>query len=260
MNSGKSKAKKSYQYHSNLDDQHSRLQEELVKADPMSPTQKIEHFAKYASRRSLGRFIAHYELFKRVLGVPGSVVECGVYYGAGVMSWAKLSSLLEPNNHTRRVIGFDTFSGFPPGGEVSSHARENSAHPDLLEEGCIRGGSMESIMGAAELFDINRHISHIPKIELVPGRAEDTIPLYVEKNPHLVVSLLYLDFDLYEGTRVALKHFLPRMPKGAIIAFDEFHYDVFPGETMAVADEIGIGNLRLERFNFDTIMAYAVLD
>ena len=29
------------------------------------------------------------------------------------MTWAKLSAVLEPNNLTRRIYGFDSFEGFP---------------------------------------------------------------------------------------------------------------------------------------------------
>ena len=249
-----------YKYWSNRDAEQARRQSELVAADPMSTVDKINAFPKYAQKNCIARYLAHYELFKLVMETPGSIVECGVYQGAGVLGWAKLSSILEPNNHSRRVIGFDTFSGFPEGGEANDTARDMSSHPDMLREGAFRGGTRENIMKAAELFDMNRHIAHIPKVELVEGDAEKTIPKYVEEHPHLVVSLLYLDFDLYGPTRAALRHFLPRMPKGAVVAFDEFHYDVYPGETMAVADELGIGKLRLRRFGFGTVMAYAVLE
>jgi hypothetical protein len=44
--------------------------------------------------------------------VKGSIVECGVFKGFGLMSWAKLSAMLEPENFTRRIYGFDTFEGF----------------------------------------------------------------------------------------------------------------------------------------------------
>src|SRR5207248_10595135 len=74
---------------------------------------KLENFPKYVRRQHLKRFLAMYELFKRVLHVKGSVVECGVFRGFGVMSWAKLSTILEPENLTRRIYGFDTFDGFP---------------------------------------------------------------------------------------------------------------------------------------------------
>ena len=81
-----------------------------------------------------------------------------------------------------------------------------------------------------------------------------TAPGYLKNNPHLVVALLYLDLDLYEPTKVAMQTFLPRMPKGAIIAFDELNHPDWPGETIAIMEEIGIRNLRIERFPFDSVL------
>jgi hypothetical protein len=74
-----------------------------------------------------------------------------------------------------------------------------------------------------------------------------------------VVSLLFLDFDLYEPTKVALKHFVPRMPKGAIIAFDELDNPLWPGETLALVHELGMGSLRIERLEFDPYIGFAVI-
>ena len=74
---------------------------------------KLENFTKYVRRQHLKRFLALYDIFKLILPVKGSVVECGVYKGFGLMAWAKLSAMLEPENLTRRIYGFDTFAGFP---------------------------------------------------------------------------------------------------------------------------------------------------
>jgi len=60
----------------------------------------------------LGRFLAKSRIFERVLTVPGSIVECGVFGGGGLMTWAALSAIFEPLNHLGRAIGFDTFAGF----------------------------------------------------------------------------------------------------------------------------------------------------
>src|SRR5260370_16824873 len=73
---------------------------------------KLENFPKYVRRQHLKRFLAMYEIFKLVLPVKGSVVECGVFRGFSVMSWAKLSTILEPENLRRRIYGFDSFDGF----------------------------------------------------------------------------------------------------------------------------------------------------
>jgi hypothetical protein len=78
--------------------------------DPLE--MKIQNFPKYARRQPLKRFLSMYEIFKLALPVKGSVVECGVYQGFSLMSWAKLSTILEPENLTRRIYRFDTFQGF----------------------------------------------------------------------------------------------------------------------------------------------------
>jgi len=111
-----------------------------------------------------------------------------------------------------------------------------------------------------ELYDSNRFLNHIPKIELVKGDARKTIPKYLKQNPHLVVSLLNLDMDIFEPTKVALENFVPRMPKGGIIIFDELNSKDWVGETRAVLKTIGIRNLKIERFSFDSHISYAILD
>ena len=70
------------------------------------------------------------------------------------------------------------------------------------------------------------------------------------------MALLYLDFDLYEPTRAALTHLLPLVCKGGIIAFDEFNYDKFAGETAACKDILDICQIEMKRFPFDPFVAY----
>jgi len=110
-----------------------------------------------------------------------------------------------------------------------------------------------------ELFDINRFISHIPKVLLVKGDVSKTIPEFLTANPQQVVSLLHLDFDLYEPTKVALQYFLPRMPKGAVIIFDELNNLNWPGETVAVLEMLKINQLEIKRFPFEPHVSYAII-
>jgi Macrocin-O-methyltransferase (TylF) len=230
--------------------------EALFSNDPADLIEKIEAFPKFASRQAIAKFLTKYEIFKRILTVNGSIVECGVLHGAGLLAWAKMSSIFEPANHVRKVIGFDTFGGFP---SVAGKDTQTGTFHDL-KTGGLTGSNIDNVHEAVRVYDLNRPISHIPKIELVQGDLCKTAPAYLESNPHLVVSLLYLDLDLYEPTRKALEVFLPRMPKGAVIAFDELNAKIFPGETIAVMEQIGLRNLRIERFPFDSYVSYAILD
>ena len=92
----------------------------------------------------------------------------------------------------------------------------------------------------------------------IPGDFVESGPEFIRRNPHLIVALLYLDFDLYEPTAKALELFLPLMPAGAVVAFDELHAAEWPGETQALLDRVRLSRLRLERFAFTSI-SYAIL-
>jgi len=214
---------------------------------------KLENFPKYVRRQHLKRFLALYELFKLVLPVKGSVVECGVHRGFGVMSFAKLSAMLEPENFTRRIYGFDTFEGFP---ETTDRDRSSTAHP---ENGQLAADSYDELVQLIKEYDRDRFLGHIPKVELVRGDIKRTIPEFIASHPHVVISLLFMDCDLYEPTRTAIENFLPRMPKGSILAFDELDNPIWPGETLAILETVGIKNLGLQRLEWDPYIAYVTL-
>jgi hypothetical protein len=217
--------------------------------------EKLDAFPKFATRQALAKFLARYEIFKRILNVNGSIVECGVLHGGGLLTYAKLSSILEPTNHTRKIIGFDSFAGFP-----SVHEKDRAGDSSHLRVGGLTGSSLDEVEAAVRIYDLNRPLSHIPKVELVKGDLVETAPRYVKDNPHLVVAMLYLDVDLYEPTYAALTTFLPRMPKGAIVVFDQLNAKIFPGETMAVDEVMGLKNIRIERFPFDSYVSFSVIE
>lgn len=216
---------------------------------------KMENFPKYVRRQNLTRFLALYEIFKKVLNVKGSIVECGVFRGFGTMSWTKFSAIMEPVNLTRRIYGFDSFSGFP---QVSE--KDLSSASNHVKAGDLYANSQEELNELIKIHDSTRFIGHIPKAKLIRGDAAETIPQFVKDNPHLLVSLLFLDFDLYEPTKVALENFVPRMPKGAIIAFDELDNPLWPGETQAMLEFFKDRNLRLQRLDFDPYISFAEID
>ena len=224
-------------------------------SDEGSIINKIDAFPKYASRQALAKFLTKYEIFQKILHVNGSIVEAGVLHGGGTLAWAKLSSILEPTNHTRKIIGFDTFAGFPSINDKDKKGTDGS----LLKIGELKGSAQKSVTEAVSIYDENRPLNHISKVELVEGDIVNTAPAYIKENPHLVISMLYLDVDLYQPTKVMLETFLPVMPKGAVIVFDELNAKMFPGETVAVDEILGIRNLEIKRFTFDSYVSYAVV-
>jgi hypothetical protein len=169
------------------------------------------------------------------------------------MTWAKLSAAIEPNNLTRRVYGFDSFAGFP---HVSEH---DSPRSTGVSPGDLSFSAEDELRQLIELYDQDRFLGHLPKVSLIPGDVTVTIPEFVEANAHVMVSLLFLDLDLYQPTKVALECFVPRMPKGSILAFDELDNPLWPGETLAALDCLGLGNVRIERFDFDPYIGFITI-
>jgi hypothetical protein len=222
----------------------------------LPPELRLQNFPRHVRRQDVARFLAKHELFRLVLGVHGSIVECGVWAGGGLLSWVHFSAIHEPYNHTRRVIGFDTFAGFP-GVHEKDRAHGTSEH---LEAGALRTatGIQQEIEQLAALHDQNRPLGHIPKVELVPGDACATLPRYVAEHPHLLISLLYLDFDLYAPTKAALEHLYPRVVQGGLVVFDELHCPEFPGETTALLEQFDLRQTAVRRLPFDPYISYFV--
>lgn len=225
----------------------------LIGESPLSDVEKFANFPMYAARQDMARFLFRAQMFQEVINVHGSVIECGVAYGGGLMAFAQLSAILEPTNYTRKIIGFDTFSGFP-----GLHEKDETGH-DVAhhEKGAMATHADEELLKCIELFDLNRSLGHLEKIELVKGDICETAPKYIEDNPHTIVSLLYLDADIYAPTKAALDAFLPRMPKGSVIAFDEVNHPDWPGETIAVLEKFDLNDLELIRAPYDTTRCYA---
>jgi hypothetical protein len=219
--------------------------------------EKFENFPKYISRQNVARHLALFEIFKLCLPVQGDVIEGGVNWGGGLMWFALMSTALEPFNLQRRIIGFDTFEGFPSlNAKDIDHAEISKEH----KPGGYSANSYDDLLQCINNYDHNRPVGHVPKVRLVQGDACQTMPKYLIENPHTVVSLLHLDFDIFEPTKVAIETFFPRMPKGAIILFDELNCLKWPGETQAVLETVGLRSLKIQRLTFEPYISYAVLD
>ncbi len=233
--------------------------ESYFSESPGTATEKLENFSKYVPRQNMARLLARYEIFKHILDVQGSIVECGVLFGGGLMSFAQLSAILEPYNFQRRIIGFDTFTGFPEVSEEDTKGAPERKSAHLKVGGFTAPSAYEDILRAVSVFDKNRFLSHFPKVHVVKGDFKETSKEFLEDHPHLLISCLYLDFDIYEPTKLAIERFFPRIPKGGVVVFDEINEEAFPGETIAVMESLKVHKLRIKRFPFEPRMSYAIV-
>jgi len=228
--------------------------ERFFQEDDSSTLLKLRSFSLYSPRQVITDFLVRYELFSKIVDVPGSIFELGVFNGQGLMSYAQFSAVLEPSNITRKIYGFDTFNGF---GELSESDRKSRS--SFMHVGGYGIDSHARVARAIELYDANRFIGHLPKVELVSGDVTESLPAFLADNPHVIPALIHLDMDVYAPTRRALELLLPRMPKGGVVVFDELNMKDFPGETAALLDILPINQIALKRVPFCSRISYFVV-
>jgi hypothetical protein len=190
----------------------------------------VVDFALYTPINSIQRFLVRYELMKLIQNIPGAIIEMGVCSGNGFMTLIHCHNVIQPTYRYREFYGFDTFEGFP-------EVHKNDISDIIWEKGDFANDSYDKL---SNIIDVHNNYYYIPTIaKLIKGDVNKTLPTFLNENKHLIVSLLYLDLDIYEPTKTCLKHLLPKMAKGSIIAFDELNWKSFPGETIAALEELG---------------------
>ena len=132
------------------------------------------NFAVYANRQDINRFLALHELFKLQLPVKGSIVECGVFGGSSLFTFAHLSGIYEPSNYHRKIIGFDTFEGFPGWSDIDEFEPSRGiSRPEFV--------TFKELSNAAVAFQKNHYLEGEEKKSLIKGDATKTIPEFLEK-------------------------------------------------------------------------------
>ncbi len=181
-------------------------------------------FYATADPSRFSKFITHLEFFKQTSTVRGEILEFGIFKGNSFFRWIKFRDLLEQTS-SRKVIGFDIFGDFPE----AKYEGDKQRRDDFVEE--TNGGKSISLEEMRELLD-KQGLSK--NVELVKGDILVTLKDYLNKNPHLKISLLHIDVDLYEPVKEILEQLYDRVSKGGIIILDD--YGTFAGTNKAVDD------------------------
>ncbi|HHV28941.1 MAG TPA: crotonobetainyl-CoA--carnitine CoA-transferase [Clostridium sp.] len=220
----------------------------LFKDSPIPENELLSNLGRYTSRQTLSRQLFMHELYKKIINVHGVVMEFGVRWGQNLALFENFRGIYEPYNYNRKIIGFDTFEGFP---SVTS-----------LDKGLRKGDY--SVTDDYEVYlekvldyhEAESPISHIRKYELIKGDATVTLKNYLEDNPHTIIALAYFDFDIYEPTKECLKLIKDHITKGTIIGFDELNVSDFPGETIALKEILGLSSYRIQRLPISPLQSY----
>jgi len=180
----------------------------------------VDQFGLYAGVQTIGKVLAAYELIKQVFTVPGNIFEFGCWKGNNLLIMAKILQLLQPNT-IKEIYGFDSFEG------LQSFSKEDEIDSEARGRYC---GNEENLRRFIKLYKMEDWV------HLIVGDAMKTIKEFDEENDHFLISLAYIDFDLYEPTKEALKFIQKRISVGGIIVFDEAMMHEWKGEGRALLE------------------------
>jgi hypothetical protein len=211
----------------------------------------LDNAALQIRRQDMSRIVFLYELYKLTLGVKGSIIEFGVRYGADLAMFLSFRGMMAPFQYMQKIVGFDTFSGFPAVSAIDKSKKGEMGVPRFYDK------TLEHILTQHEQ---ESPISHIKKFELVKGDACKTCKAYLKANPQTIIALAYFDMDIYKPTKVCLELCKKHFVKGSVIAFDELNHSEWRGETVALQEVLGLNNIRLKTFDWMPTASYFIFE
>lgn len=150
--------------------------------------------------------------------IAGDFVECGVWRGGNSLA-AKL--VFEQYGSDRRVILFDTFAGMTEPTELDTSLLDGAAARARFEKS---RRAEHNAWCYASLEDVERNFrdagSSLANVRFVRGDVLET--LEVEENLPAAISVLRLDTDWYESTRMEMDVLYPRLSHGGVLLIDDY--------------------------------------
>ena len=225
------------------------------KNNPIPEDQILSNMGLFLNSKDLSRILFMDFLYRQAKETQGVILDLGTRWGQNAAIFSACRGMYEPFNRHRKIVAFDTFSGFPS--VTSQDGNSNLMQPGSV---CVTEGYEKYLDKALDLQEQDNPLSHIKKFEVIKGDACESLERYLKENTHTIVSLAYFDFDIYEPTKICLNLIKDRLVKGSVIGFDELNDPDSPGETLAVMETLGLRNIRLKRFPYTSRVSYLVVE
>lgn len=193
---------------------------EVIEELGYSLKELIEHFPAFTGHLTLARFISLYEIYKLTLGVAGHIAELGVYKGSGSLFFAKLVKLYE-NSTLTQVHGFDWFKG-------------TGCLNKIEEKYLIKGGYKESKERLTRLIEVQNLTNSLFLHDF--DLSSNDLDRFFDTNQHLQFKIVFFDCGVYSIMNKALPLFWERLTPGGVMIFDQYNFELAPGETQAIRE------------------------
>ena len=207
--------------------------EKLFKECPIPTDDLMTQLGLYIRGSYLVKFLVLNDLYIRIKDLPGDIFEFGTRFGHNMVVFENLRSIYEPFNKTRKILGFDTFSGYE---NFSEHDKES----DVFKEESYTTFNdykiyLENLLKIHEKNNVIGHINGLHKV--IKG------------------ALAYLDMGLYNPTKSALEAIKNHLIPGSVILLDEFNWVEAPGESLAFKEVFGDKGYKIEKSKFTPMRA-----
>src|ERR1700739_2776452 len=138
----------------------------LYNENPIPETEKLSNVQLFEKRQELTKQLFFNEIYKHITKVHGVIMEFGVRWGQNLVTMNNLRGIHEPYNYSRKIIGFDTFSGFP------SVDEKDGAH-SVIQKGAfsVTENYQDYLQQVLDYHEAECPLSHIKKNFLVKGDA-----------------------------------------------------------------------------------------
>ncbi len=213
--------------------------EDAIESSNISTKNKLNNLGLYLKTGSLSHILFMNEIYEMIKDKPGVIMEFGCWLGQNLILFENLRAIYEPFNKLRKVIGFDTFSGYPT--ENVSIDDKDGMETGYLDSSIYSTNSnyVDFLKNLMNFHEKNNVLSHITHNEIIQGDCMITVPDYLDKNNHTVIALAYFDMALVVPTKKVLSAIKPYLVKGSVLMFDEFNHPLFRGDTLAFREVMG---------------------
>jgi hypothetical protein len=227
----------------------------LFRERPMPDDQLLVSLGMYMRSSALTKILFINELYQLITDIPGVIMEFGTWWGQNLILFENLRAIYETFNPSRRIIGFDTFSGYP---KLSEKDRAS----ETFKVGGYKVSKdyrhyLEELMAYHEQENV---LSNIKKHMIIEGDVTETVPRFFADHPETIVALAYFDLALYEPTCSCFEAIKPHLIKGSVIMVDEFNSMNSPGETVAFKKVFSLGKFIFKRSRYMADRTFAILD
>jgi hypothetical protein len=177
-------------------------------------------------------------------GIPGDLIEAGVWRGGGAIYMRACLNIFGGSNRILWVA--DSFEGLPEP-DPNNKKEHDFYHSRLMQQHYAKmAASYDEVIRNFEAYSL------LPQVRFLKGLFKDTLP----HAPIGALSVIRLDGDYYTSTMDCLISLYPKLSEGGIIIIDDYGEDMWTDCRAAVDSFRQLHDIRSPMIPVDSKCAF----